>query len=182
MCCSNCGKEISDDSKFCSSCGSKTINFENTNVSSSPSINIDIPQTPNINDTKEDETLLSSEKKEKVENDPIFQTMLEDKIKPYQSKQRRKWGWGWVILVIMFTQSYGLRGGLSKLLRMRYDNIYTGGFELLGFIVMLIVYFWMRNYLYRYYDDYKPSLISGIISIFSSVFLVEVLCILFSRV
>ena len=182
MYCSKCGKEIVDDSKFCYSCGSKTSNVKNTVGSSLPSNIINTTKSSDErieikNDRRNDESLSSQDTQRDLEDTE----RLEKYLKKKKEKEKTKWGWGWVILVIIFTQSYGYKGELHKKQLMRYDNIYTGGIELFGFIVMLIVYFWLRKYMFRYYDDYKPSLISGIISIFVSVFLIEFLCQLFSR-
>jgi len=53
--------------------------------------------------------------------------------------------------------------------------------ELLGFFLLPICYFWIRNYIGRYSDDlYKPSIISGIVSFILVVFLVAFLKAFFS--
>lgn len=67
MFCSKCGKEISNDSKFCYSCGSKTIHSWNNNISSASdnilTTNIPEVKTNNIGSEK-DESRMSS-----LEND-----------------------------------------------------------------------------------------------------------------
>ena len=74
------------------------------------------------------------------------------------------------ILVSIYTS-----GHRSPTFTQRDHNAYTYPLELLGFILMLLVYFKLRNYLYNYYDDYKAPLISGAISIFSIAFLMGLL-------
>ncbi|MGD0020716.1 MAG: zinc ribbon domain-containing protein [Smithellaceae bacterium] len=174
MFCSKCGKEISDDSIFCYSCGSIILNVEKTDVSSLPSDNIDKPiisdmKEENTNDKKDNDPLYTSNTEKTLEDDTILETFLRDE----KDKKRRKWGWGWVVLLFMYSSYYG------KL--KRDDNLHTIIIELLGFVIMLILYFWIRNYFRNFYNDYKPSLISGIISIFSIVFIVEILYYLFIR-
>jgi DNA-directed RNA polymerase subunit RPC12/RpoP len=175
MYCSKCGKEISDDSIFCYSCGSRILNVEKKDVSSPPSDNID---NLIISDTKEEEItgdkkdndpLSTSNTEKTIEDDAILETFLRDE----KDKKRRKWGWGWVVLLFMYSSYYG------KL--KRDDNLHTIIIELLGFVIMLILYFWIKNYFRNFYDDYKPSLISGLISIFSISFIVEILYRIFIR-
>lgn len=170
MFCSKCGKEISDDSKYCSSCGSKTINVENTDVSSLPSNNIEplimsdvkMKMTDDIND--EPLPVSNNENTEDIEK---FETFLKDE----KNKERGKWGWGWVILLLIYSRTYPIEK----------SNKDSFVFESLGYFVMLILYFWIRNYVGRYYDDYKPSLISGIVSYCLTVFLVSLFSQLFIR-
>lgn len=93
MYCSKCGKEIDAGSKCCYSCGSKTIKVEDTELSSSPSVNTDTLKTSNVNDMAEDEPLFSSKIKAKAKEDPIIQAILKYKRKLFKPRQRSKWIW-----------------------------------------------------------------------------------------
>jgi hypothetical protein len=123
MFCRKCGKEISDDSQFCYSCGSKNINVENTDLLSSPSDNTDTSLTT----------------KGISGNTTIYENVLKDQIKPYQPKQIRKWGWGWFILVSLYT---------TYIMKMKDINMLSSlCIFIIGLIMTLLLYFHLRKFL-----------------------------------
>ncbi len=74
--------------------------------------------------------------------------------------QRRKWGWGWIVVLIPYTSYF------SKHPPDINDYLIRTLTELGGFVFLLVCYFWLRNYLGRWFTDspYKPAIISGVIS------------------
>ena len=204
MYCSQCGKEISDDSKFCSSCGSRTINIEMTDKSSSPSdtvhtqeitdvkgeINQDIKEEP-ISPPKTkwilDTPFLTSifkvktkpsqpNKKVKFLDTPVFPSIFKDETNSSQTKRKSKYGWGWFVLLGMYSK------GLTEFEKSHVHK-YPYQVELLSYFGIIVLYFWLRDYFSLYYfgyDNYKSSLISGIISFFLTSFLVGIVDVLFN--
>jgi len=165
MYCSKCGKEISDNSNYCYSCGSKNEESCIVPLDARPQINFAIPD--------DDDTLLPSSKtKWKFINISKLTTLFKKGTKTYepkldQPKQKRKYGWGWFLLLSIYFKS--IRSVPSV------ENYYRSEalFQLLGIFILLYIYFHFRTKLIYYYDDiYRPPLISGIISIFITVFLV----------
>lgn len=77
-------------------------------------------------------------------------------------EQRRKWGWGWILVLIPYTNYYSRHP-------VEINNyLIAKSIELGGFVFLLICYFWIRNYMGRWFTDalYKPAIISGVISTF----------------
>ncbi|MDO9230204.1 MAG: zinc ribbon domain-containing protein [Syntrophales bacterium] len=139
MFCFKCGEKISDDSNFCFSCGLKIENSQNSIE----------PKTRGISNIESSELDIP---------DSIPALSPHDLI---NLKQRRKWGWGWIVMLASYTSYYSRNA-------VKIDNYLIKTFiELGGFVLLLPCYFWIRSYIARYTDDlYKPSIIAGIASLF----------------
>lgn len=160
MYCSKCGKEITDDSKFCYSCGSEVEIKEKQDT---------------VTDTPESEVDIRS----------IFQTQkIKSEINNQQGNDSKssfllKWGWGWLILIYM---TYFL---ISRFIKDIFLHPFSTGSLLyiygVGFLTSLIFYFWIRSFLMKkdYFLKHRKttSCLSGVISYllicFLGVFVVE---------
>jgi hypothetical protein len=168
MYCSKCGKGISDDSKFCYSCGS-TIEKQ-ASINDTPSKNIKPSQ-----DKQEIKKEITFNKEtgelEIPEGIPTFSLNKLTKL-----KQRRKWGWGWILVLMSYTSYYSQHP-------VKINNGLIEAFiSLGGYVSILVCYFWIRNYVGRYTDSlYKPAIISGFASIFIIGIIIQLLEVFLGR-
>jgi len=173
MYCLKCGKEISDDSKFCHNCGLK-IDFvkssENVEKDSISPVNTKSP--PNIQDTKEESHVIINQ----TDLNPPLKTKylgygwfglyfhIKDMISEFIQRQihlKNEYpGYGWVVLLLFY-----LYGG-SKMDQLYED--YSLIIIFLGFIGILPIYFWFRKFLIKnnFWKGHigSSSLLSGIVS------------------
>lgn len=125
MFCSNCGKEINENSRFCSSCG-----FKIDNVKSSESIetNSNVP--------------ISQETK-KVSPIPNDNLAVENNA---ETTKHKRYGWGWIIVLLFYVSSVSSFLQKCKFVDSEYEFASYIMF-ILGLIAIFPLYFWVRNHL-----------------------------------
>lgn len=151
MFCSKCGKEISDDSRYCYNCGFK-IDFvkssENVEKDSISPINIETYTTHK--DTEEGSSIKNSNQ---TDSSPSIIT-----------KHDIKKGYGWFVLLWIY--------GYGMLVNSKSDQysgeVYSLILPLLGLVVIFPIYFWFRKYLIKknFWKGHvgSSSCLSGIVS------------------
>lgn len=143
MFCSKCGKEITDDSKFCCSCGS-TVEIKE--------------KQDTINDTRQKEEQDTKEKSSIINNN---QTDLNP---PLKTKHDIKRGYGCLVLLFFYGYSISLYSKKNPFI----GEIYSIIIIFLGLLVIYPIYFWFRNFLIikNFWNGHigSSSLLSGIIT------------------
>ena len=151
MFCSKCGKEISDDSKFCYSCGSKTI-IEKTDSVLKESGIIEIKNEVGVSSITD-----------KVENTKE-QTINNQNTSNQGGEKKRKYGYGLLVLLLFYGSL------ISKWMKDNSDiSIVTTIVIVLSFPLLIFLYFKSRNILLKrkYFIDkvWLSSFLSGFLSL-----------------
>jgi len=105
-----------------------------------------------------------------AKNEGADKDIKEEQLSPPVAKPRRKWGWGWIILLViyMYITSF-IQGG-------KYNTLWANVFMTQSYLILLLIYFFIRRKLCRYYTDSKSSFIAGMVSFFLTGCIYIILC------